>query len=68
MKTPCAGAEGMLPHMKGKFTIRNEKTLRLKYSLVNTCFSSFQSMHHQDENAGVGEDPYLGLFLQAPVW
>ena len=35
METPYTGAEGMLPRMKGDLTIRNEKSLRLSYSLVN---------------------------------
>ena len=35
MKTPYAGAEEMLPQVKGKLTIQNEKS-RLSYSLVNS--------------------------------
>ena len=35
-KTPYAGADGMIPQMKGKFILRNEKSSPLSYSLGNS--------------------------------
>ena len=35
MKTSYADAEEILPEMKGKLTIRNEKSSHLSYSLVS---------------------------------
>ena len=43
-KTPYAGAEGMLPQMKGNLTIRNEKSARLPYIIWSIVFLNHRSL------------------------